>query len=389
MPLFDQVVREELRPMGQNEGVFEYLNRSARPGIAAMRDLLDAWFMHVQESAKADVRGRFRARDDAQHQSAFFELFWHELLRCSGHEIEVHPVVPGAGTNPDFMVRCRGAAPFYVEATLAMPPVDAAAARRMAELHDVLDRMYSPDYFIEIQYRGIPEDNIGGRAVRNKLESWMQELNFEEICRLYQENNYRAVPSLSWTEASVCLTFTPIPKGPESRGNPGFRPVGINAPMEGRMIHTHDDIRAAIEGKATRYGDLQAPLVVAVNVMDDFCDDRDIWDALLGEGAVLIQADGGRRDQGRGVGNGAWRGRAGPRSALVSAVVITHQLSPSNLRTCLVELIHNPWATHALPADSLPLAQHVVGLATGVVERREGEDAAQILGIPDPWPVPD
>ena len=43
-------------------------------------------------------------------------------------------------------------------------------------------------------------------------------------------------------------------------------------PMEMRELRTHDDIRTAVEGKATKYGTLELPLVVPVNIMDDFCE---------------------------------------------------------------------------------------------------------------------
>lgn len=252
--------------------------------------------------------------------------------------------------------------------------------------------MNSPDYFLEFQYRGSLEGNIRGRTLRERLERWLHQLNFEEISRSYRDQNYGTVPTFTWSEQGLSLTFNPIPKGPETRGQPGARPVGAVMPMEMRMLRTHDDIRAAVEGKATKYGALERPLVVAVNILDDFCGDIDIWNALFGEEqqVAIRQADGQWQDEwGPRVPNGAWRGRGGPRNTLVSAVVITHQLSPSNLRTHAVELIHNPWAAHPLPAESLQLPQRTVDVPSGQIHRQDGMSAADLLGIPDPWPVPD
>src|SRR5712691_5350723 len=213
MPLFDQIARAEMRLRRQNEGSFSYLNSSARPGISAMRDLLENWFEHLPDNAKADVRGRFRSPEEVQHGSAFFELFWHELLVSSGYEVEVHPPVAGAATSPDFLARRNGDPQFYMEATLAMPPGDLAADARLAVLHDTLDRMDSPDFFLEIQYRGSPQGNLRGRELRERLERWMQQLSHEEISRLYQDQNYDAVPAFNWLEQGLLLTFAPIPKG--------------------------------------------------------------------------------------------------------------------------------------------------------------------------------
>ena len=390
MPLFDQIVRIETRARRQNESDFEYLNTSARPGITAMRDLLENWFERVPDAAKADIRGRFRNHSEVQHKSAFYELFWHELLRSCGYDVEIHPVLDGVATNPDFLALQDGVPQFYLEATLAMPPGDPGADRRLAELHDTLDRMDSPDFFLEIQYRGSPEGNIRGRALRERLERWLRQLDFDEISRLYQEGSYESIPGFTWAEQGLSLTFTPMPKDPEVRGQAGARAVGVVMPMAGRMVRTHDDIRAAIEGKAAKYGALELPLVVAVNVMDDFCDDIDISNALFGEERVVAvrQPDGQCRDErGTRIPNGAWRGRAGPRNTLVSAVVITHQLSPSTLRVCAVEVIHNPWAAHPLPPGSLPFPQRSVSLPDGQVHRRPGTIAADLLDIPQLWPV--
>jgi hypothetical protein len=392
MPLFDQVVRTETRARYQNEGSFDYLNTSARPGISAIRDLLESWFERLPPAARADIRGRFRDRSEVQHKSAFFELFWHELLRSCGYDVEIHPVLENVPTNPDFLVLRNGTPQFYFEATLAMPPGDPGADRRLAELHDTLDRMDSPDFYLEIQYRGSPEGNVRGRALRERLERWLEQLDYGEISRLYQDRNYEAIPSHTLAEQGLSMTFSPMPKGPEFRGQTGARPVGVVMPMDVRMVRTHDDIRVAIEGKATKYGAIELPLVVAVNVMDDFCSDIDVLNALFGEEQVVAvrQENGQWRDEwgGRAL-NGAWRGHAGPRNSLVSAAVISNQLSPSTLRVCDVELVHNPWAAHALPPDALQLPQRRVSLPDGRIHRCEGTVVADLLGVHEPWPVPD
>ncbi len=390
MPLFDEIPRTEVRPRRQNEGGFEYMNTSTRPGISAIRELLEGWFERLPPDGQADVRGRFRSRDDAQHQSAFFEMYWHELLRCSGYEIELHPAMPNASTNPDFLAHRNGASRFYLEATLVMPPGYPGTDRRFAELHDTLDRMNSPDYFLDIEYRGSPQANIRGRLIRERLERWFRDLNHAEISGLYREHAYDAVPTLTWDEQGCVLKFTPIPKGPQFRGQPGARPVGAVMPTEMRELRTHDDIRAAIEGKATKYGNLDRPLVVAVNVLDDFCDNADIRNALFGEEQVIAirPADGQfRHEWGHRAPNGAWLGRGGPRNRLVSAVSVTHQLSPSKLRSRVVGLIHKPWAMNPLAMEAMTIPQITISVPDGQIREEDGTNHADLLGIPDPWPV--
>ena len=158
-----------------------------------------------------------------------------------------------------------------------------------------------------------------------------------------------------------------------------------------RLLRTHDDIRAAIDGKATKYGVLELPLIVAVNVLDDFCDTTDIRNALFGEEQMISvrQPSGTWEDRARRMPNGAWCGRSGPRNTSVSAVVVTHQLSASTLRNRTVDIIHNPWAACPLDVHSLCLPHKLVSVEDGRIEEVAGMSAADILRIPDPWPIYD
>jgi hypothetical protein len=390
MPLFDEKIRTETRPSFQNEAVFDYLNSSTRASVCAVREMLEGWYAHLPETAKDDIRGRFRSRDSVQHQSSFFELYWHEFLLCCGYEVEIHPTLSGVKTSPDFLSIRDGTPQFYLEATLAMPPINLAADRRLAALHDTLNRMDSPDYFLSIEYRGSPEGNIRGRLLRKQLEAWLKGLEFEEVSSFYAAQQFDAVPTFPWSEGSLTLEFAPIPKGPKYRGLPGVRQIGVVMPMEMRVVRAHDDIRVAIKGKAKKYGSLKLPFVIAVNVMEDFFDDVDTRNALFGEEQVVVtrMSDGTFHHNWRSrVPNGAWVGRKGPRNTLVSAVFLTNQLSPWTLRSETVELIHNPWAVNPLPQDAFPVPQIAVSLPDGIIHKHEGRCAADLLGVPQPWPI--
>jgi hypothetical protein len=171
-------------------------------------------------------------------KAAWLELFWHEVLHRSGYEVEVHPTIANVATNPDFLAN-RDGAQFYLEATLAMAPDDPAAERKLAELHDTLDRMDSPDYFLEFQYRGSPEGNIRGRSLRERLERWLRQP--------YQDQNYGAVPTFTLDEQGVSLTFIPIPKD-RARGQ-AFRSYCLHgrahAETPGLLrSNTHDGLAA-------------------------------------------------------------------------------------------------------------------------------------------------
>ncbi len=221
MSLFDDLMRVENRPKRQSEASFDYLNESARPGVVAIRLLFEDWFVHLPDSAKPDLRARFRKREEISHQGAFFELFCYELLYRSGYEIEVHPRLPN-GKTPDFLLRRAGVPQCYFEATLAAnSEADQAAEKRVAVVHYTLDRMDSPDYFLEMEYEGAPKDNIDGGALRAALKRWLGTLDFDDVVRLSQDGRYHELPRLDWPLGEFSLTFRPLPKSPEFRGQPG------------------------------------------------------------------------------------------------------------------------------------------------------------------------
>jgi len=53
-----------------------------------------------------------------------------------------------------------------------------------------------------------------------------------------------------------------------------------------------------------------------------------------------------------------------------------------------VELIHNPWAAHPLALCAFHLSQRTIVMPGGEIRRQDGVSSADLLGIPEPWPVP-
>ena len=60
-------------------------------------------------------------------------------------------------------------------------------------------------------------------------------------------------------------------------------------------------IRDAVIGKATRYGDLDLPYVVAVNAMSDHAEEEDAVEALFGSLATIVRRTGGGYEDDRPV----------------------------------------------------------------------------------------
>src|SRR5919202_5698397 len=86
MRLFDTISHHDEGPPQFAEPEFICLNRSAKPDVSHIRELLEAWLSRYPTSVQTDLCGRFRSPDDTLHRSAFFELFLHELLLRLGYQ---------------------------------------------------------------------------------------------------------------------------------------------------------------------------------------------------------------------------------------------------------------------------------------------------------------
>jgi hypothetical protein len=157
MRLFDEVDRHDKGPARYAEPQFPYLNRSARAAFSRTRQILETWFARYPVSGQADLRARFRYRNDSLHHAAFFELFLHELLLRLGYGVTVHPSPSQASTRrPDFLAESPSGGCFYVEAVVATDESeeDGAARARMNIVYDAVDRFDSCRVSGDVRQKG-------------------------------------------------------------------------------------------------------------------------------------------------------------------------------------------------------------------------------------------
>jgi hypothetical protein len=217
--LFDNIERTEQRPKREREPIYDYYNSSARPLIAAVRAVLQQWF-DAYPAPKKDLLARLRSPLDAQHKSAFWELYLHELLSQMKYRLRTHPSLRGSNNNPDFLV-CGGDKPkFYLEAIIAGLPSakDAGAEARLSEVFDLVNKMQTPHYFLEVQYRGSPKTPPPVAKLRKSLTLWLGSLDFPAIDAACKAENFDILPKFEWNHDGLTLFFCPIPKSEKTRG---------------------------------------------------------------------------------------------------------------------------------------------------------------------------
>lgn len=379
MKLFDQVERTDTGRSTYAEAAFAYLNRSARPDVAEVRQVLESWFAKYPSQHQPELAGRFRAVGKRGLEPPFFELFLHELLLRLGFRLTVHPQLTDTDRHPDFLVQSDGGVSFFLEAAVVSDePSEETAARRLEDsIYDSLNQLESPNFFLRMQVNERGTQTPSGRRMRHFLTSRLTDLDPDGP--LPNGWEYKGE---GWR-----IFFQPIAKSAAGRGKPGVRPLGI-LPVRSKWINTRSAIKKEIASKATRYGLLERPFVIALNVTSEWgCDDDDVVDALFGTQAEILQAteDGVVHMGSRRQLDGAWQGPTGPSNTRNAAVLVVKGVQPWNVPQVQQRLYLNPHAQRPLGTllDQLPHAEVV----NGSLQSAEGVTNADLFGLSPRWPV--
>lgn len=371
---FDDVAREGREPASHLIGHFDYLNASGRPEAAAVRALVDRWLADYPATHQPEIIRRLRSRDDVLHRSSLFELMLHALLLQQGFTIiEIEPVLPN-GKAPDFLVEAPDGKRFYLEATLAsgMDNVAAGGDRRMREALQAIDEVRSPDFFLHLHTRGTPTRPMAVGRLRRAVQRFVDGLDYDQAIANEE------VLVFQHEEHGAKFTIQPVPKNLRRADG---RAVGGRM-LPGGIIHPEVAIKSAVEGKAGRYGDIDLPLVIAVNALEEFAKIDDAIDALFGTTSVVVRE--GQEPQPIRNADGAWRGPAGPVYTRSSAVLFVERLSAWSVGQRSLHLIVNPWARN--PIGDIPLGVEVREVIDGRLQTRAGLSLREIFDLPEGWP---
>lgn len=385
MPLFEpSTLPIGQRPKRYGEPIYTYYRDSERAGVARIRALLEDWFSEIPEVERLDLQQRFRSPTERQHRSAVFELFLHHMLLCLGLQIQFHPDIPGVTSHPDFLVSRNEQALFYLEAIAVGNSVrEEAEANRMNQVYDVLNNLVSPDFYLGLRVQGAPETPPPGARLRGELTRWLTTLDRQAIQLAYLNERYEDVPTYEWEHDGWRIVFDPIPKGDDAFGNTSARPIGMTMPTRAVQLSLDESLRAGVVTK-DKYGHLALPLVVAIQVVDEFRIAKiDVMNGLFGPEAITVDAEGNPREV--RVPNGAWISAGGPIHKRISAALAWSTLEPWNFSAINPIIVHNPYATMPLGNDVLPLSQHVVDAQNGVLIEQAGISMEALLNLPRDW----
>ena len=269
-----------------------------------------------------------------------------------GSKIEVHPTSEiETERRPDFLVALPSGPRFYLEAIVATGKSTAKSATeaRLNDFYQTIEKLDSPDFFIRIQaYNFNPSTPISGSQLRREVQRWLSTLDYEQVRKAIELQLPRPFPEITFFHEGEPITFVAIPKG-QTRGKPGIRPLA-GFPFR---FHYGDasirPIRDAIIKKSSRYGRLNLPYLVGVDVLDFTASSESAESALFGtqnnsEAMTLSKRACTKSD------HGVWTSEKGPAHTRVSGALVVRRLFPWALSPTEVCLYHNPWAGLQVPS---------------------------------------
>lgn len=401
MRLFDDITPTYKGFQKRRGSFYDFINRSIRTDYEAARHLLETWFQDYgtdrEQNRKLDhdrkkLGEKFRAGEDNNHLSAFFELYAHALLKHQGFLVYPEHVVGQSARGPiDFLVRPPDNLPFYLEAVIAMDSeAEIKSERQLEELRQSLSKINNPNFLIDFKWKRKSEEQLPTAQMRSDLQKWLQGLDPGEHSTGEKKPEPASYDLNGWQ-----ILFFAIPR---SRQGKLKHPV-IGQPLRAQWAPIENQLRKKLEEKAEKakkgeYGNLEYPYVIAVNILALDSLGCDLDEVFFGKEVVLFNKKTEKvtitrspllldRPYGE---NGFWLARRRWRNTHVSAVLLVNGLWPLSIAHESPILWHNPRAANPLNPDIWQGPQKILDPKTSRWNFREGMNAWEILCLPQAWP---
>lgn len=391
--IFDDITRSDPRPSAHAETTFAFLNRVDDPVFARVRGLIEAWFERYPSGAPRDTEGRkelrarFRSDSDIDFASAFWELYLHEAHRRAGYLATPHPKTP-TGKRIDFLME-RDGDRFYLEATVV---TSGGLGDRLpagsAHIYDTINSAFSPDFFVKVE-SVIPGGQTPARSkVVAPLEKWLASLDWDDVKQRCEQGN-EEYPRTNLDAAGWQIKYQAFPRSERSRGDREFPMIGIY-PTVGGISTARDDILSKLRAKASRYGQLDAPYIIAVQSQGAVASEDDFEQALFGQEVIRIPV--GPAGQAREATpdrdpHGLWQWGDRQRGTRVSAVLGVAEFGPYSVAHTWPRLWTNPWAVRPCNSRGLPWPASEPDLGANVINKHNSEvEPNSFFELPLDWP---
>jgi hypothetical protein len=372
MAIFSEGERYRDGPPRAGEPLFSYLDSSARPVARDARQTIEMWVAEYPAKSLARWLGDFRSNDDAQHISAFFELFLVRFFQANDWKIlEVEPEIDGVKGKPDFLIEGPDGVPVVVEAIVPNDKADSERGKEklIADIKDAINAVRIPDHYLMLEAIEAPTEAINKANLIGALNAWIASKPGKDDAFEYKDKG-------------ALVNIKLLHRPGRDVDSPEYRAIGIE--MGGVSVSTPGDlVKKGLERKASKYKELELPYLIALNARG-FHDTEDDYlaatygtqaarfsmgpDGLTGDPEWIRNHDGLFNDGGR------------PRKQHVSGVLLFNGVAPWNWSDRYSCMIHNAFAHKSL--GDLSFGGDAFVACDGILKKVQGRRISEIFGMP-------
>lgn len=370
--LFDKTSEFIEGPASNNENSFNYFHKSNRVDIKIIRVTLENWFSKYPETEKKELKIRFTKDFD----SAFFELFIHELFVKSGFEIVIHPEVKGSKKRPDFLIIKNGKQA-YVEAKICLDKteVEMAFERLQNEFYDKLSKVKIKGFLLAIkEVNFITKKQPRVKELIAKIENEVAKLDPIQVTKDIQKYGFEECPRIEYENKDFNIIVEPIPLIESKKNIISENPIGM-FPFEIFWGGGEESLRQSILKKANRYGKFEIPYLICINVLGKKTEKNDIENLVWGSPPYTSSTNSKDSD-------GIFYNSGKAQLKNVSGIFFT-KIFPSNIPNAKYWMYKNPFANNNFNFEDIDLVYSFI--KDDQIISAEGTNFDRIFQIRKDW----
>ena len=362
--------------MTHTSNIFSVFDLSNASDGGRLLQRYETWFERYPQCAQKSLRQRLAKERNAK--GAWFELLLHELFLQFGCEVTVKDV-NNENRSPDFLVDGFGRG-CYVEATTVNPKDNPGPDdRNLQDAVRLLNTLESSDFQIDLSVEGKILNPVSKKELSKKFGALLSEhdpvMVREQIALMGGDGApYAEIKHNGWVLRGTLRLIPPEGKHRTS--------LDLIADVGGSYTgDASPQVQKRVSNKARKYGDLDAPLIVAANVLDARFDREAEVAVLFGQEQFRYTPDRPEiPDQLIRKPDGVWiKGGYKPRYTRLAGVILFNGLHPRDPRGSVCLYI-NPFRSSINLPEPLYKLPHAIG-EDGRLNWVEGIDIETLLAI--------
>ena len=357
--------------MTDTMGISRSVDRSKESDEKRLREKYEPWLERYPPYARQHLQRRL------WNDSAWFELLVHELLGRLGCKVDVIDI-DNTDKTPDFL-GSYGDRNCYVEATTVNPRDNPSILDpNLQDALRKLNELSSSDFQIRLSVEGKIQRTLGKDELVKTFGKLLREHGPVTVQQQIRVMGEFYAPFAELRGKGWRLRGELVPISPEHRLDGKAREL-IIGPIGTFAGDASPEVQKAVSKKASKYGRLNAPLIVAANVLDIRFDREAELAALFGQ--EQIQYFPSRPDVPDKLirkPDGVWiKGGYQPRYTRLAGVIMFNGFFPWSPRGSVC-LYLNPFNSNLALPEALYKLPYAKGEG-GYIRRTEGADIETLL----------